>query len=359
MRLNREKFKTAFAKAAKVANGRIKEILGNVLVTCDGSYVHVTGNNGSLMVTCKIPADSEPESLLLPADRISAILSECIDEDVEIEKQANETLVHCGSAKFRLGILNHLEFPGLPVDKPTASFQVNAVLLRAALQATEYAVDESSTRFQLGGVAFDLETNTVECVATDGRRLSVFECECSGTNNGIHIVPAIVVRTLISLLADEDEYVQVDFSQAWMTVSSASLTVRASLVEGRYPNWRQVIPNVSEYREISLRAKDFFTAVRQASITCDRETRGILLTIQDGTVTLGSKAEVGSSLVSFVVSYSDAPVELTLDYKFISDFLRVMGPEEEIRLLVANASKPAMLISKDRHRYVIMPMGKA
>lgn len=358
MRLNRESFKAAFAKAAKVANGRVKEILGNVLVESDGTYVRITGYNGSLMVTAKLPSESPAGKLLLPSDRISAILSECSDEEISFEVQGTELLVKCGSAKFCLGLLNALEYPGLTVDKASATLTVKAVTLRTALQATEFAVDESSTRYQLGGVAFDLSANSIECVATDGRRLSVFEAECTGNNAGMYIVPAIVCRTLVSLLADIEGDIQVDMSNGWITVTAESLTLKASLIDGRYPNWKQVMPNVSGFKEISIRAKEFFTAVRQASITSDRETRGMLIKIADGNVTLGSKAEIGSSLVSFLVSYSEEPVELTLDYKYLSDFLRVMVPEDDIKLLVGSSSQPAMLVARDRHRYVIMPMAK-
>jgi DNA polymerase-3 subunit beta len=56
------------------------------------------------------------------------------------------------------------------------------------------------------------------------------------------------------------------------------------------------------------------------------------------------------------IDYDGEPIRLKLDYRFISDFLKVLEPDEKFKLNIATSKSPALLTTEDGYAYVIMPM---
>jgi DNA polymerase-3 subunit beta len=102
-----------------------------------------------------------------------------------------------------------------------------------------------------------------------------------------------------------------------------------------------------------------FAAVRQASIVASEESRGILFTFADGTLTLsGQTAEVGQSRVELPIAYDGAEIAISLDHRFVADFLKVLDPERTFTLDVQDGDTAALFTTDDGYGYVVMPLAR-
>ena len=131
------------------------------------------------------------------------------------------------------------------------------------------------------------------------------------------------------------------------------------LVEGRFPKWRNVFPRRENTQRIDVTVGPFFSAVRQAQIVTSEERRGVDFTFGHGKTVLSAQgAEYGESHVELPIAYEGPEVVITLDPRYLGDFLRVLNPEAMLLLEVRDAESAAVFSTEDGYAYVVMPLAR-
>jgi DNA polymerase-3 subunit beta len=135
--------------------------------------------------------------------------------------------------------------------------------------------------------------------------------------------------------------------------------IYSRLVEGRYPNWRQVFPKRDQAIQIGMIVGPLFASLRQAAIVTDHDSRGIDFTFGDGTLKLeATTAEIGNSQVEMPIAYDGQPITMKMDHRFVADFCKVLDNETGLIFEIETENSPALLSTDDGYAYVIMPMAK-
>ena len=345
-----EQLQTAFSVAAKG-----KDVLASVkVIVCkiEGRYAIHASNNEIGMILKGQPVSLTAGQCLLPPKALT-ILKESSDEELTIEATSTEVKIEGQSARFSLPSKDPAEFPSVKELTEGCQFDLPAEGLRRIASQVAYAVDEDSTRYQLGGVLFSVGDDRLDVVATDGRRLACLKIETQGGKTATGIVPAKALRTIASAIGDGVATVTLSQSQAMFRGDSVALVT--PLVEGRFPAWQGVIP--PDQDPISIPAGPWSSVVRQASIVADPESRGIELAISDGTLSMAARtADVGSSSVQMVVA-TDRKVKTTIDHRFLAEFLRSVDPTASVDVHLSEPDRPVKLVAGDLV-CVIMPMSR-
>jgi DNA polymerase-3 subunit beta len=142
-------------------------------------------------------------------------------------------------------------------------------------------------------------------------------------------------------------------------VKSQRTTIFTRLVEGRFPRWRDVFPRQEQMTCVELSVGPFFSAVRQAAIVTDENHRGVDFTFGDGRVVLsGRGAETGESRIELPVAYEGAELSVTLDPRYVADFLKVLDSDQSFTLYVRDAESAVVAATGDGYGYVIMPLAR-
>ena len=140
---------------------------------------------------------------------------------------------------------------------------------------------------------------------------------------------------------------------------SPRVTIHARLLEGRFPRWRDVFPNREESVKIDLAVGPLHAAVRQAAVVTSDESRGIDFTFGSGSLVLaGQTADVGQSRVELPIAYDGAELTITLDPRFLIDFLKVLDADKTFTLDIKDAESAAVCTTEDDYGYVIMPLAR-
>jgi DNA polymerase-3 subunit beta len=340
-----EQLQTAFSVAAKG-----KDVLASVKVIAgDGYAIHASSEIG--MIFKGQPVSLTAGQCLLPPKALT-ILKESSDEELTIEATSTEVKIQGHSARFSLPSKDPAEFPSVKELTEGCQFDLPAEGLRRIASQVAYAVDEDSTRYQLGGVLFSAG-DELHTVATDGRRLACLKIETQGGKTATGIVPAKALRTVASAIGDGVATVTLSQSQAMFRGDSVALVT--PLIEGRFPAWWCIIP--PDQDPIAIPAGPWSSVVRQASVVADPESRGIELAISDGTLSMAARtADVGSSSVQMVVA-TDRKCKATIDHRFLSDFLRSVDPSASVDVHLSKPDRPVKLVCGDLI-CVIMPMSR-
>lgn len=364
----REPLTNAFSLAASIAPPRSpKEILRNVKITASGGKITLTATDMEVGIRLEVTegVDVETEgTALLPVVRTMAILRESNDETLTLETDDSGVQVSGARSRFHLPGNNPDEFP------PVASFEedkyhvISSRLFRSMVRRTVFATDTDNSRFALGGVLLEMVGNSITAVGTDGRRLACVEGEGESvggheTSGNSTIVPTRAIQLMERAVDESEDTIDVAARSSDLLVRTESAVIYSRLVEGRYPNWRQVIPKRDEAVQVDMTVGPLFAALRQAAIVTDQESRGIDFTFGDGTLKLeASTKDIGQSQIDLPVAYDGEPVTLTMDHRYLADFCKVLDREQAFIFEFESASAPALLSTDDGYSYVIMPMSR-
>ncbi len=367
MTCERERLLSAFQTVASVVPTRSpKPILQNVKLEVENEIAVLSATDLELGIRMEVSGVhvEQAGAAMLPVQRFGSILRELSDEKLSLNSDANGTVVHGDRSEFQLPGGNPEEFPGIPAFTETSYHELPARFLRELVRRTVFATDTESSRYALGGVLLELSEDRVIAVGTDGRRLAKMEgpgmaIEGHKTGEATTIIPTRSMQIIERSLSDADAEIQLAARSNDIILRSPRMTVFSRLVDGRFPKWRDVFPNTSGAVKIPMTVGPMFAAVRQAAIVASDESRGIDFTFGEGTLVMsGATAEIGSSRIELPISYDGDPITMTLDHRYVSDFLKVLDAERTFHLEVEAADRAAVFTTDDGYGYVVMPLAR-
>ncbi len=363
----REKLLHAFQIVASVAPSRSpKPILQNIKLEATPEKTVLMGTD--LEVGIRVEASGfeveSPGSVVLPRDRFGKILSESSDEKLSLDSDGGKVMVRGSRSEFQLPCENPDEFPNVAAFEEEKYHEIATRFFREVVRRTVFATDIESSRYALGGVLLELSESGLTAVATDGRRLARQEGPAKavgGHSNDANatIVPTRAMQLLDRALADGDENLRLAARENDVLIHGGRVTLYSRLVEGRFPKWRDVFPRRDGMVKIEMTVGPFHAAVRQAAIVTSDDRRGVDFTFGGGKVALaGHGAERGEAQVDLPIAYDGEEIGITLDPKYLGDFLRVLDPEQNFVIELRNAESAAICSTEDGYAYVIMPLAR-
>jgi DNA polymerase-3 subunit beta len=368
IRCHREKLLNSFQTAALFAPARSpKEILQNVKleVEASGATFSATDMEVGVRVNVEGVEVDKAGSIVLPVSHVGAILRESSDEFLAIESTSRGTIVKGDRSEFKLPSADPEEFPEVAKFTEEKYHVIAAPLFRQIVSRTEFATDLESSRYALGGVLVELDENKITAVGTDGRRLSKMEGPASSvgghkTGDTMTIIRTQSMRLFNRSVQDSDGEVHLAARGNDVLLRTPRATFYSRLVEGRFPRWRDVFPNRRDMQKIPLTVGPLHACLRQAAVVTNNDSRGIDFSFTAGTLTLvSSTANIGQSRVELPIAYDGPDITVTLDHRFLADFLKTLSAETCVELEIANGETAAVLSADDdKYGYVVMPLSR-
>jgi DNA polymerase-3 subunit beta len=364
---NREKLLSAFQTVASVAPTRSpKPILQSVKFEVTGESAILMATDLEIGIRYDVPAVEVESagSAVLPIQRFGSILRESSDEKLSLESDGSGTTIRGERSEFRLPGQDPQGFPVVAVFGEKMYQEVSARLFREAIRRTSFATDNESSRYALGGVLLELESNKLVAVSTDGRRLAKMEGPATAVGGEASaesslIVPTRAMNLLERAISDDDGEIQIAGRASEVLVKSPRATIFARLLEGRFPRWRDVFPPREGVASVELSIGPLLSAVRQAAIATSEESRGVDFQFSSGTLVLSAQAaDVGQSRVELPIAYEGRDVAITMDPRFVADFLKVLDADKTFTIELKDAESAALLSTDDGYAYVIMPLAR-
>ena len=244
-------------------------ILSNVLLTADEGSLSLTTTDLEVSIRTNMTAMVEEQGeTTLPAKTLGQIVSSLPNGDVLLQTDENRTTtIDCNRAHFSIMGMNPSEFPRDGDFQEDLQLTLSRTYLGKTLRKISYATSSDQTRYILNGILLSVKEGSFTCVATDGRRLAMVEKSMAGAEpsmDGDAVLPAKAVTELQKLLDGEgDVTVRISDSRAAFEMAETSVTTK--LVEGNYPNYRQVIPGSFE-RSVSIPRESFSEVLNRVSV---------------------------------------------------------------------------------------------
>ena len=333
-------------------------ILSNVLLEASDGKLTLTTTDQEVSVRTSLEADvSEPGTTSLPARRFFSICRELPNHQVDINVTDNDVAeISSGAANFKLEGLSKDDFPPMPSFEESFSYKLNQGTLKDLLQKTYYAASTDESRAILNGSLMAFRDNKLTVVCTDGRRLALVEheIEIPGDAELDIVVPTKTINELIKTLEDQGEVI-IKTSATQVAFEFDSIFIISKLIDGTYPNYRQVIPAQCEER-IAIDRDTLQSAVRRVSLMLDDQAASVKVSITENRIELlTSSPEVGEARESIPVKYSGKDITIAFNPAFMIAPLKYLE-SDEVFLELSDELSPGVLKSNVPFLYVIMPI---
>jgi DNA polymerase-3 subunit beta len=346
-----------------VSNRTTLPILSNVLLRAEGDKLELTATDLDVTIACSVEAKvKKPGASTVPVKKLFGIVRELGNSEIDLEvDDKNVCSIRSGASYYKINGLSADEFPPMPKFKEDKKVVLKQETIKSMLKKTSFAISTDESRYVLNGIFVSLKDHKMTMVATDGRRLALVdeEVDVSEKSQGEFIAPAKAVNELNRLLQEKGE-VEIHYTdnQASFTLKddkNGSVLIVTKLIEGNYPNYRQVIP--SEVKErISLVREEFLHALRRAEIMTSDKSNSVKLTFGKNNLAITANSpEVGEARESIAINYKGKEMAIAFNPKYMIDPLNALANDEVFIELIDELS-PGVLKINGPFLYVVMPM---
>jgi len=361
LRCERDVLVDALGIAGRAVAGRsgALPVLGGVRLAVTGDSLLVTGTDLDLTITVETTVNGISDGVVVAPGRLVTDIIRALEPGaVSLEADDEELRIAAGRSHFTVRTHPAADFPRLPVPSGDAVTLPSEGLAEALRQVTRAASGEDS-RPILTGVLMAAEEDGLRLVATDSYRLAVRDLR--GTvvlaEGQRVLVPSRALNELMRLLGSPAGEVSLRLGSHDATFGLGGVSLTTRLIEGEFPNYRQLIPSnypnrlmvgrealLDAIRRVKLLARDATTPVRIAL----RPT-GIELTV--------ITTDWGTATEDVDAKYEGAEMTVAFNPNYLIDGVEAVTGDE-VTLDTLDALKPATLrpTDNDDYLYLLMPV---
>jgi DNA polymerase-3 subunit beta len=358
-RAERDVLLDALATAARAAatRGGAMPALSGVRLEVKADVLHLAGSDLDLTVQVEAAVSGIDDGVCVIPARLGTDIVRALEPGaVTFAMEGGEAQISAGRSQFTVRVLPAEEFLRLPVPTGDA-VTLDSAALAAALSQVVRAASKDDARPILAGVLMTAEPAGLRLVATDSYRLAMRDLP--GTTllaEGQHVlVPARALGELGRVLSNAEQVtLRLGHDQASFEVSSVRVTTR--LIEGDFPNYRQLIPSGYPNR-LTVGKEPLLDAVRRVKLLA-REATPIRMALRpDGLELTAVTHDVGQAREDLDAKYEGSEMVVAFNPEFLIDGVEAT-PGDEVLLETLDALKPATLRATEGtdFLYLLMPV---
>ena len=337
-------------------------VLSNVLMVLDGDELALTGTDLEVELIGRVAVDSAKQGgeITVPARKLLDICKSLSDDaSVELTLKDSKLLLKSGRSRFTLTTLPATEFPRVEEEPDTFSLSIKQSRLRELLDATSFAMAQQDVRYYLNGMLFEVASDYLRLVATDGHRLAMETISMSNSINETQqlILPRKGIMELARLLADDAGDIVLTFGQNHIRAKVPEYTFTSKLVDGKFPDYNRVLPKGGN-RTMSGECQILRQAFSRAAILSNEKYRGVRVMLSNNELKIvANNPEQEEAEEVVVVDYDADPIEIGFNVSYLIDVLSTIS-SKNVKMTLSDPNSSALLEAEEGSDalYVVMPM---
>ncbi len=371
--LNKEDFLNGIKVVKNITSSKgVQPVLSNILIeTITSDRVMFIATDLNLGISFKLKAEViQTGKITLSAKTLEEIVNKLPDKPIvlKLDEETNVVTISCGKSKFELIGINANEYPKVFDDAQSAEedkeFEIKTGLLNKGIKQTAFSTAQNETGSVLSGVCFNIDSNILEMVATDGNRLTRARKEINSKGESvIFITPSrtlVEVSRIISML--KDDTVKFVLKKNKIVFEFENVTFQSRLIDGTYPKYQQLIPTTNE-KTVAIDREELIKAIELVSVMVNERTNIVKFNFENNGLEISTDTpESGSGKDFLDIEYSYENLLIAFNYKYVLDSLKNMDSKnvkvEMSTNLSASIFKPEAENEEEDNIYIclIMPV---
>lgn len=338
-------------------------VLANVLIQTEGGQLKLSATDIKTGITVKIRGKvEEAGSVTVPAKLLSEYVRSLPQENIILHAQEKILKIECGDFKATLNGIDPEEFPLIPRIKDHQICSVNASDFVAMVAKVVFAAAADESRPELAGVFMSFAGSQLILAATDSYRLAEGIIEGAKTEGKPRnaIVPARTFTELLHVIGqDTEEKITISLAENEMMFEYGDSSLVTRLVEGQYPDYKQIIPDNFQTQAVydreqllqSIKVTGLFSRVGANDIRFEFNVKAQTTALE------ASSSQVGQNTSKLKAKIKGETSEVIFNHRYLLDGLNCIK-DEQVQFLTNSSSGPGVFKSttKDGYTYVVMPI---
>jgi DNA polymerase-3 subunit beta len=337
-------------------------ILANVLLVLDGDRLSLTGTDleVELLGRVQLPAAGESGEVTVPARKLVDICKSLPEgSEINFTAEDGKVTVKAGRSRFTLSTLPAREFPNVEDSMGTHQLTIKQGQLKRLIDRTGFAMAQQDVRYYLNGMLWELKSQQLRVVATDGHRLALCTLPEKVDVNGDTqvILPRKGVLEMARLLLEDEEDIAIVIGSNHIRATTNEFTFTSKLVDGKFPDYQRVLPRSPNKIVLGSRM-ELRQAFTRTAILSNEKYRGVRLKLTDNTLDIvANNPEQEEAEEAVPVDYQGESLEIGFNVSYLLDVLGVLSGEQ-VKLSLSDPNSSALLEESEEgdSLYVVMPM---
>lgn len=366
-----ENLKQGLFAVSHVAGKNINlPILNNIMIRAEGGNIRLVATNLEMGVTSAIRGKIEKEgSFTVDAKTISDYISLLPNKKINLKQKESSLIVESENYKTKIIGQSAEEFPLIPEVDKTNYYSANTAEFKSALSQVVFAVSTSESRLELTGVFFSFNGEKLTMAATDSYRLAEKTIVVK-TNNGAEekkaIIPARTLQELVRILSAEPVSeagvgeIKFYLSENQILFSFGSIELVSRLIEGQYPDYKQIIPT-NIRTTVSISRAELTRAVKASALFSKTGINDISLDFpaeKNKAVISSASGQTGENTTELDADVSGDDNGVVVNYRYLLDGLNNIDGEN-VKIEIIDSNTPCILRGTEKngsYLYIIMPI---
>lgn len=335
-------------------------ILGHLLISAKEDKLHIVSTDLEIGLECWVEANVQEEgAMTVPARMLNEILTVLPETDVVLSVDESHTVsLKCANSSYTILGLSPEEYPALPQVEKEVSFTVDYDMLRDGIRKSLFAVSEDESRAVLTGVLMQVTESDLKLVATDTRRLCMWECPLTDGQGMMNaVVPGRAMHELLRILPEGDGSVDVGISSGQIVFKIDDTVLISRLIEGQYWNFEKII--ASDYaKKLIVPTQQLLQSLKRVAIVARENLNRVAIETEDNRLIISAESgTVGTAREEVDVVKTGGDVKMAFNVRYLIDVLSVIETEAVEIELGGEISQTAVRgQAQDNYIYVVMPI---
>jgi DNA polymerase-3 subunit beta len=359
-------------KPIQVVNGVVERrqalpILGNILMSLNDGVLSLTATDMEVELIARTQLDNgTPGETTVPARKfIDICRSLPSDANIDFSVQDARAIIRSGRSRFTLSTLPAADYPASEVVGDVLRLSLVQGELKRIIELTQFAMAHQDVRYYLNGMLFELTSDRIRAVATDGHRLAMAEMALpesivlDGDASRQLIVPRKGVLELARLLDASEAPMELAIGPSSIRATVGDVSFASKLVDGRFPDYERVIPAHSDDDKQVIADREVVRAsLARASILSNEKYRAIRLNVRANALhVIANNPEQEEAEDEVEVNYDGEELEIGFNVSYLMEALANV-PSDTVSIFLTDSSSSCLIVPEGRDdcQYVVMPM---
>lgn len=332
----------------------------------DNKLTITAADNEIRMGTFVEVVDHEGEgSLAINAKNLLDPLRELPDQPLtfDVNDETLEVYIYYHNGKYNFIGLKGEDYPQ-PKDlkEDALTLNLDSQILLSGINRTIFATADDELRPVMNGIYFDISTESLIFVASDGHKLvRVAATDVKADKNASFILPKKPANLLRSVLPREEDYVTITFDDNHAVIKLSKYSMLCRFVEGRYPNYNSVIP-VDNPNKVTLDRLNFLNAVKRVSVFSNPSSNLVKMQLSEDKILITAQDidYLTAAEETIACQYSGTAMSIGFKADFLADILNNI-PSADVIIELSDPSRAGIIVPVENEvdeemLTLIMPM---
>ena len=367
LKVNRVEFLKRLRIAEKaISDNKIRPIISCVYLESKNNEIFFCGTNLELTINTSMKCEvSEEGKVVFQHQLVDEYLREITDEFVTLNVKEGSLIIETEDSSSEFAIMDPEDFPKINKNfsvEEAVKFSLNKDELSEIFEKIKFSAAVSSDNLSINCIRLEIDNNKMKVISTDTYRLTYLEKETENQGSITVSIPLNTVEAITKLLKGNIESdIELFFENKHLYFFIDDILIISRVIDLPFPNYKGILGGVTYTKKVFVNSEELIKMLKRIQIFVKNNTEskyGAIFELKDNNLEIRGVNEVAKVKEVLPLEYNDEPMKISLNVKFLLDFIQNMNKDQKITIELTNSNSAVRIKdeNEENYIYIVMPL---